>query len=69
MPLVDTPTAAKMLGVSPEFLERDRWLASEDRPPRVPFVQVGERAVRYDLDQLHAYIKSRTVGTVEKVAA
>lgn len=69
MPLVDTTTAAKVLDVSPEFLERDRWLSSPERPPRVPFVRVGERAIRYDLEQLHAYIRSRTVGAVEKAAA
>ena len=69
MMLIDTPAAAKVLGVSAEFLERDRWLSSEDRPPRVPFIRVGERAVRYDLDQLHDYIRSRTVGAVEKAAA
>ncbi len=49
--LVTTKEAARLLGVSPAFLERDRW-----RGARIPFVKVGTRSVRYELSALEAYI-------------
>ena len=49
--LVTTKEAACFLGVSPAFLERDRW-----RGARIPFVKVGTRSVRYELSALEAYI-------------
>ena len=49
--LVTTKEAARFLGVSPAFLERDRW-----RGARIPFVKVGTRSVRYELSALEAYI-------------
>jgi len=52
--LLNTAEAAKYLGVSKAFLERDRWAGA-----RVPFVRVGSRAVRYDVNALQAYIDSR----------
>lgn len=52
--LIDTKTAARFLGVSKAFLERDRWDG-----PTIPFVKVGARAVRYELGALEKYIASR----------
>ncbi len=49
--LLNTAEAAQLLGVSKAFLERDRWAGA-----RIPFVRVGERAVRYQLSELEAYI-------------
>ena len=49
--LLTTTEAAQFLGVSKAFLERDRWAGA-----RIPFVRVGERAVRYQLSELEAYI-------------
>jgi excisionase family DNA binding protein len=49
--LLNTAEAARLLGVSKAFLERDRWAGA-----RIPFVRVGERAVRYQLSELEAYI-------------
>jgi excisionase family DNA binding protein len=49
--LLNTAEAARFLGVSKAFLERDRWAGA-----RIPFVRVGERAVRYQLSELEAYI-------------
>ena len=49
--LVTTKEAARFLGVSTAFLERDRW-----RGARIPFVKVGTRSVRYELSALEAYI-------------
>lgn len=52
--LLSTPQAAKFLNVSIAFLERDRWAGA-----RIPFVKVGSRAVRYRLEDLHAYINNQ----------
>ena len=49
--LLNTAEAAQFLGVSKAFLERDRWAGA-----RIPFVRVGDRAVRYQLCELEAYI-------------
>ncbi|MCU7839178.1 MAG: helix-turn-helix domain-containing protein [Candidatus Thiodiazotropha sp. (ex Troendleina suluensis)] len=51
--LLNTTEAARLLGVSKAFLERDRWAGA-----RVPFIKVGMRAVRYRLDDLNTYINS-----------
>ena len=49
--LLNTAEAAQFLGVSKAFLERDRWAGA-----RIPFVRVGDRAVRYQLSELEAYV-------------
>jgi predicted DNA-binding transcriptional regulator AlpA len=53
--LLKTKDAALILGLSKAFLERDRWAGA-----KVPFIKIGDRAVRYRLEDLHAYIESRT---------
>lgn len=52
--LLTTKEAARFLGVSEAFLERDRWAGAE-----IPFVRVGSRAVRYQLSALEAFVSSR----------
>ncbi len=52
--LFTTKEAAKFLGVSAAFLERDRWAGAQ-----IPFIRVGSRAVRYDPDVLNAFVQSR----------
>ena len=52
--LLTTDQAARILGVSTAFLERDRWAGA-----RIPFVRIGARAVRYRLGDLEAYVASR----------
>lgn len=52
--LITTKEAAKILGVSKAFLERDRWAGA-----RIPFIKIGTRGVRYRPDDLRAYIQSR----------
>ena len=49
--LLTTKEAAKYLGVSKAFLERDRWAGA-----RIPFIKVGTRAVRYRLADLDAFL-------------
>lgn len=53
--LLTTEQAARYLGVSKSFLERDRWAGA-----RIPFVKVGSRAVRYRLTDLEAYLERQT---------
>ena len=52
--ILTTRKAAEYLGVSMAFLERDRWAGA-----RIPFIRVGNRAVRYRLRDLEAYLESR----------
>ena len=54
--LLTTKEAARYLGISEAFLERDRWAGA-----RIPYVKVGSRAVRYHPQDLEAYLKSRTL--------
>jgi excisionase family DNA binding protein len=53
--LFNTQQAAKYLGVSKAFLERDRWAGA-----RIPFIKVGSRAVRYRQHDLDSYIDLQT---------
>lgn len=52
--LLTTKEAAAILGVSVAFLERDRWAGA-----RIPYIQIGSRAVRYRHSDLHAYTESQ----------
>lgn len=52
--LLNTTEAARFLGVSKAFLERDRWAGA-----RIPFIQVGARAVRYRQADLDGYIQGQ----------
>ena len=52
--LLKTLEAAVYLGLSKAFLERDRWAGA-----KVPFIKIGDRAVRYRLQDLEVYIESR----------
>ena len=54
--LIKQSEAASYLGLSEATLERDRWRGGD-----IPFIRVGQRAIRYDLGQLDAYLESRTV--------
>jgi hypothetical protein len=60
--LLTTKEAAKFLGMSEAFLERDRWEGNRAQGGagcRVPFVRVGKRAVRYNRRDLEAYVHSQ----------
>lgn len=52
--LLTTHQAARFLGVSDSFLERDRWAGA-----KIPFIRVGARAVRYRPADLEAFVKQR----------
>ena len=53
--LLTTKEAAKYLGVSKAFLDRDRWAGA-----RIPFIRVGSRAVRYRREDLDEFITAQT---------
>ena len=40
--LVTTKEAARILGVSKAFLDKDRWAGA-----RIPFIRIGSRSIRY----------------------
>lgn len=52
--LLTTKEAARYLGVSASFLERDRWAGA-----KIPFIKLGNRAVRYRQEDLDNFIESR----------
>lgn len=52
--LLNTREAARYLGLSKAFLERDRWAGA-----KVPFIKISTRAVRYRVEDLDNYIESR----------
>lgn len=61
--LFTTKEAAKYLGVSKAFLERDRWAGA-----RIPFIKVGSRAVRYRLSDLNEYVEKQVRQSTSQVA-
>ena len=54
--LINTLEAADYLNVSSAFLERDRWRGGD-----IPYIRIGPRAIRYDLEQLGEYVDRNTV--------
>lgn len=52
--LYNTTEAAIYLGLSKAFLERDRWAGA-----KIPYIQVGARAVRYRKGDLDSFVESR----------
>lgn len=62
--LLNTQEAARYLGMSEAFLERDRWAGA-----RIPFIKVGSRAVRYRLSDLDSYIASKIRRSTSEVAS
>ena len=60
--LVSTKEAARILGVSVAFLERDRWAGNlNEAGPRIPYVRTGKRAVRYRLADLRDHIQNNLI--------
>jgi len=64
--LLPTKEAARLLDVSTAFLERDRWNGKRTGSgPLVPFVKIGNRAIRYRLRDLQAHIDKNLIGVDE----
>ena len=61
--LMNTLEAADYLNMSTAFLERDRWRGGD-----IPYIRIGPRAIRYDLEQLDEYIDSNTVKNVSEIS-
>jgi len=62
--LLNTKQAAKYLGVSAAFLERDRWAGA-----RIPFIKVGSRSIRYRKEDLDAFIDRQVRHSTSEEAA
>lgn len=62
--LLSTKEAARYLGVSKAFLDRDRWAGA-----RIPFIRVGSRAVRYRVEDLESYVARQTRRSTSQAAA
>ncbi len=55
--------AAEYIDVPVTFLERDRFESRQTgTPPKIPFLRLGHRTVRYNLTDLDAYLESCRVG-------
>ena len=54
--LVRQKKAAEYLNLSEATMERDRWRGGD-----IPYIRIGPRAIRYDLEQLDDYIDRNTV--------
>jgi predicted DNA-binding transcriptional regulator AlpA len=52
--LLNTKQAARYLGVSSAFLERDRWAGA-----KIPFIKLGTRSVRYRIKDIENFINQR----------
>ena len=61
--LVKQGIAAPYVGLSEATLERDRWRGGD-----IPYVKVGPRAIRYDLEQLDEYIDRNTVKNSSEIS-
>ena len=59
--LIGQKKAADFLDMSEATLERDRWRGGD-----IPYIRIGPRAIRYSLDQLEEYVKSRTVKNISE---
>ena len=61
--LIKQSEAAEYLGLSEATLERDRW-----RGGNIPYIRVGPRAIRYDLEKLDEYIDHNTVKNSSEIS-
>ena len=61
--LVGQREASEYLGLSEATLERDRWRGGD-----IPYIRVGPRAIRYDLEQLDEYIDRNTVKNSSEIS-
>lgn len=62
--LLSTAEAAHMLGVSKSFLEKDRW-----RGARIPYIKIGSRAVRYNPEDIQAFLDQNGHNSTTEYAA
>ena len=54
--LIGQKEAADYLDFSEATLERDRWRGGE-----IPYIRVGPRSIKYDLNELDIYLETKTV--------
>lgn len=60
---MNSQQAADYLGVPKTFLERDRFEAGQSGAnPKIAYVRLGHRSIRYNLSDLDAYLQACRVG-------
>ena len=60
--VVSTKEAAVVLGVSPAYLERDRWAGARNgKGPLIPYIKVTQRSVRYRRGDLREHLRKRRI--------
>lgn len=62
MPLLDAEQAGALLNVPPS------WVLAQARADRIPHVRLG-RDVRFDADELWAWVRERAAGPTQPPAA
>ncbi|WP_162784759.1 helix-turn-helix transcriptional regulator [Paracoccus suum] len=61
--LINAKSAAARLGVTAWWLANDRMIAGQSgTQPKVPFVRLGERMIRYRAADIDAYIVNNLIG-------
>jgi hypothetical protein len=64
---LSTKEAATHLGVSSAFLERDRWAGKRTgNGPLIPYVRIGNNAIRYRRTDLEAHISKNLHGASDE---
>ena len=61
--LVGQKEAANYLNLSEATLERDRWRGGD-----IPYIRVGPRAIRYDLEKFDENIDHNTVKNSSEIS-
>lgn len=62
--LLNEKEAAQLIGFSRSFLRQGRCYGDrQGRTPTPPFIRVGRRAVRYDINALEAWMQQWAGGT------
>ena len=61
--IVRQKKAAEYLNLSEATMERDRWRGGD-----IPYIRIGPRAIRYDLEQLDDYIDLNTVKNESEIS-
>ncbi len=61
--IIDSEQASSLLGVSRRFLDKDRYEARQNgTAPKIPYVTLGHRTVRYLRSDVLAFLAENRVG-------
>lgn len=61
--MLTSEEASNLLGVSRSYLDKDRYEARQNgTPPKVPYINLGHRTIRYRRTDLLAFLDVHRVG-------